>query len=943
MLIDMALEHQEGFDRLQSLVADENFHAGDVPEDTNMVTMDGILDGSERSNWAMRSEFGSLEQDLEEDSGDDSPSAKAKKVEDWRMCRDWTDKRNQAFLSQMPEIVNAYIHLCAEGEMLARPSAEVLHEDSPEEPQEAIYEIPPTSKMQLVWEWISIIQWMPSMDDGSSMDRPSQALGLMPSVPWHATVVFKIHVLEAYCVTHVRCPQLAIQSFVKALCDIYGMPYWLYLCQFSIAYDLYLDIQHKTDECVMNILGCDSTWRLKHACPACMYKLEGDDKLIFDMLIMMDSNDSLKRVLRREKWTMEDDKMGKPTLANLSEQLDNRNTGDGYFISREKVEKWAKTRMAKMLPMQSGNVMWGIFDESGIFLALCHHGFILVIADMIRSGELAKYLLVVIEELLDTFNLRLGAGYDIRCHFEATVANSRLGDLARERKLKCLVRSFHGHTHNRLCQLGFLAMYIEGMGLEDLEGCEHFFSHLNGLTKSCRYASRFHRQQEISLYTKHFNNFEMYANLRKFLCSNYRQALMILKTEPTLKTWMCQEGVASFDEFHQWLQEEKTYLMGLKRMLQTNIDTLKIDCLLSGVKYNVLIAEARHTRGGDGMYAPRVRKAELARWHGKEKLERDFEAVEDLEWVSTAVEIKKHKYQLALGQLELLIVEHIFELTKTNQSQTGYKMRKHIAKALQARSKAVKTAIGTYNTAAQALDPPMPTLGWDQVMEYAFLADFDILRDTNKEIRSQPWTRPAYQLVMDCYFRILCAHEEIQRLNVEIPQVDLVTWIVDENCILRKSEEQVEEDIRMAAQLHLYRECRGHFDDGHMWRFWALAKTPRFTASLWPSVSLEQQAIRRTRQEACNKLAHLEEGMDIDETLVVDAAAGGWRQDKDEDDWEDADEQEEEEERAWAAAAEESDGEGEGEEAKEQEVSGLLYRISMLAVDDRGMGIADEL
>jgi len=32
--------------------------------------------------------------------------------------------------------------------------------------------------------------------------------------------------------------------------------------------------------------------------------------------------------------------------------------------------------------------MWGIFDETGIFLALCRHGFVLVVADMIRSGEL---------------------------------------------------------------------------------------------------------------------------------------------------------------------------------------------------------------------------------------------------------------------------------------------------------------------------------------------------------------------------------------------------------------------------------------------------------------------------------------------------------------------------------------------------------------------------
>jgi Kyakuja-Dileera-Zisupton transposase len=32
--------------------------------------------------------------------------------------------------------------------------------------------------------------------------------------------------------------------------------------------------------------------------------------------------------------------------------------------------------------------MWGIFDETGIFLALCQHGSVLVVADMVQSGEL---------------------------------------------------------------------------------------------------------------------------------------------------------------------------------------------------------------------------------------------------------------------------------------------------------------------------------------------------------------------------------------------------------------------------------------------------------------------------------------------------------------------------------------------------------------------------
>ena len=54
-------------------------------------------------------------------------------------------------------------------------------------------------------------------------------------------------------------------------------------------------------------------------------------------------------------------------------------------------------------------------------------------------------------------------------------------------------------------------------------------------------------------------------------------------------------------------------------------------------------------------------------------------------------------------------------------------MCKHIAKALQARSKAIKAAIVRYNDAAEVMEPPMPTLNWEEVVECAFLADFDLI------------------------------------------------------------------------------------------------------------------------------------------------------------------------------------------------------------------------
>lgn len=96
------------------------------------------------------------------------------------------------------------------------------------------------------------------------------------------------------------------------------------------------------------------------------------------------------------------------------------------------------------------------------------------------------------------------------------LASSPLGPRARELQYKALVGGFHGHAHNRRCQLDFLTKYVEGLGLEDLEGCERFFSKSNALASSVRYASVFHRKQSIREYCKHMDRQETYQNLSKY-------------------------------------------------------------------------------------------------------------------------------------------------------------------------------------------------------------------------------------------------------------------------------------------------------------------------------------------------------------------------------------------------------------------------------------------
>ncbi|KAJ7692877.1 hypothetical protein B0H17DRAFT_1200206 [Mycena rosella] len=66
----------------------------------------------------------------------------------------------------------------------------------------------------------------------------------------------------------------------------------------------------------------------------------------------------------------------------------------------------------------------------------------------------------------------------------------------------------------------------------------------------------------------------------------------------------------------------------------------------------------------------------------------------------------------------------MFELGKCNMAGTAYKVCKHITKALQACSKAVKTVIERYNVGTNSMIPPKVNLAWETVVEYKFLSNF---------------------------------------------------------------------------------------------------------------------------------------------------------------------------------------------------------------------------
>ncbi|KAG2046779.1 hypothetical protein BDR06DRAFT_845298, partial [Suillus hirtellus] len=68
-----------------------------------------------------------------------------------------------------------------------------------------------------------------------------------------------------------------------------------------------------------------------------------------------------------------------------------------------------------------------VFDKFVIFIAACHHRFVILACNMIQSGELAKYPLAIIDKLLTIYGKNGGCAYDIGCVFSKTLTNSSLG------------------------------------------------------------------------------------------------------------------------------------------------------------------------------------------------------------------------------------------------------------------------------------------------------------------------------------------------------------------------------------------------------------------------------------------------------------------------------------------------------------------------------------
>ncbi|KAF8449178.1 hypothetical protein L210DRAFT_827229, partial [Boletus edulis BED1] len=181
------------------------------------------------------------------------------------------------------------------------------------------------------------------------------------------------------------------------------VPYYPYLTtQFSLAYDVYLEIIRQVTALLQKVLGHDGKdWHLQNSCPACCYRLEDELQLDIEWLVSIDGNNSLKHwdklsyginkredscVAQSDFWITpkEVDRFCYEVKARTGRKDDTddwetEETLDNQFNC---VDRWRNAG-----PEFRKKVL-SVFCETGIFIASCRHRFVLVICNMIKSGEL---------------------------------------------------------------------------------------------------------------------------------------------------------------------------------------------------------------------------------------------------------------------------------------------------------------------------------------------------------------------------------------------------------------------------------------------------------------------------------------------------------------------------------------------------------------------------
>ncbi|KAJ7834538.1 hypothetical protein B0H14DRAFT_3110028 [Mycena olivaceomarginata] len=576
--------------------------------------------------------------------------------------------------------------------------------------------------------------------------------GYIGASPQKASRAFPIRLFEIYRQIHRVCPRYTIETLTTTLTNLHEGPRLKSLSeQLSNAYDAYLQILLHIDARVDTALGRDGQWHANNVCAPCLYKTMAEPPLKFSFLGCMDRNNSLKLIdsTFRAGMVRPDDRASASFHHLTTEQVDVFK--DEVTNSQKVIEENSIEELGKAINTCARKKMFALFAISGIFF-----------------GGVMKYPLAIVNYLLDTYGADLGLGYDIMCAFWKTLSRSSLGAKVTGMRLRGVVPTFHGHAHNRMCQLSWHPVFVDGVGLEDFEECERTFAKSNNLATCTRFATPFHRQQKIDEHF-YFHDQDEHAASERFIFNNYRQVLEKISLDSGQLHLIEQSLGTTAGDYEQYYRAEVKYFEDLRsgpEHFEQTAEYMDMLLKLHIFRYRTTFAKFQATEEALCIFEDEYRIE--TRWTTDSK-----------EYKDALVLMGERKYRSALTELERLVVARLLELTKLGMGGVGYKLRVKISKALKTHAEAIRRALKAYNEAAAALPTAREQLLWADVMNKTSLAEFDLLRDTRGDVRRQPWAQPAQREAMVLHFGIKRAKEEIRRLNVEICR--LITFMLDQH------------------------------------------------------------------------------------------------------------------------------------------------------------------
>jgi hypothetical protein len=146
-------------------------------------------------------------------------------------------------------------------------------------------------------------------------------------------------------------------------------------------------------------------------------QLEGEPAQIFRHMLVLDGNNSLKRMrsargqreagdvrvlsnsdyfLSNEYVNSFEHEIRRLDQARVKQEPEDEivDMEEGYITEANDSQLENCAENWKAAASMEKKKMWGVFDETGIFASACPHGFVLWLVDMIQSGELYVYSIV---------------------------------------------------------------------------------------------------------------------------------------------------------------------------------------------------------------------------------------------------------------------------------------------------------------------------------------------------------------------------------------------------------------------------------------------------------------------------------------------------------------------------------------------------------------------